>query len=359
MIFYYLECRKLLVAVLTLKNTLNFFPTWQERVFLYLPVSGVTVAPWLPPLVAFLIASFTTSAGVAGGVLLLPFQMSVLGFVSPSVSSTNLIYNITATPGGWYRYIREGRMVWPLVWVAIAGTLPGVFAGAWVRVNYLHDPGSFRVFAGLVLLYLGFRLLYDTFRANHGENPIEGKFKRTAKASTEEGTAPFRCRLSAGLPAGAVIKEKKFTWREIEFEFWGERYSLSTFTVVLIAVAVGMLGGIYGIGGGALIAPFLVAYLGLPVYAVAGASLAVTFLTSLAGVCFYSILPAMQAGALVQTAPDWTLGLLFGAGGLIGTYAGARVQKYLPERFIRATLGFLVTFLGAQYILRYLGKLLA
>lgn len=61
---------------------------------MYLPVSGVEVAPWLPPLVAFLIASCTTSSGISGGVLLLPFQMSVLGFISPSVSPTNLIYNI-------------------------------------------------------------------------------------------------------------------------------------------------------------------------------------------------------------------------------------------------------------------------
>jgi hypothetical protein len=318
---------------------------------LYFPVSGVEVAPWLPPLVAFLIASFTTSAGVAGGVLLLPFQMSVLGFVSPSVSPTNLIYNITATPGGLYRYIREGRMAWPLAWVAITGTLPGIFAGAWVRVNYLHNPGSFRVFAGLVLLYLGFRLLYDTFGPNHGDNAIEGKFKRTAKASRKGGAAPYG--LSAGLPAEAVIKEKKLTWREIEFEFWGEGYSLSTFKVVLISVAVGMLGGIYGIGGGALIAPFLVACLGLPVYAVAGAALAVTFLTSLAGVSFYSILAAWPAGTQVKVAPDWTLGLLFGAGGFLGTYAGARLQKYLPERLIRAALGFLVTFLGVLYVYRF------
>jgi|CZKX01.1.fsa_nt_gi hypothetical protein len=31
-------------------------------------------------------------AGISGAVLLLPFQMSVMGFVGPAVSSTNLVF---------------------------------------------------------------------------------------------------------------------------------------------------------------------------------------------------------------------------------------------------------------------------
>ena len=156
--------------------------------FLYLPVSGVEVAPWLQPLVAFLIASCTTSSGISGGVLLLPFQMSVLGFISPSVSPTNLIYNIGAIPGGLYRYIREGRMAWTLAWVTIAGTLPGIFAGALIRVNYLHDPGSFKVFAGLVLLYLGFRLLFTIpLRRTTRKTQLKKNLERRRKHPGEMG----------------------------------------------------------------------------------------------------------------------------------------------------------------------------
>src|SRR4030043_1074618 len=103
------------------------------------PVSGVEVSPWIPPLVAFIISFFTSMGGVSGAFLLLPFQVSVLGFTSPAVSSTNQLFNIVAIPSGVYRYIREGRMVWPLTWIVIIGTLPGVFIGAVVRVTYLPD----------------------------------------------------------------------------------------------------------------------------------------------------------------------------------------------------------------------------
>jgi hypothetical protein len=36
--------------------------------------------------------------GISGAVLLLPFQVSVLGTPSPSVPPANLLYNIIATP---------------------------------------------------------------------------------------------------------------------------------------------------------------------------------------------------------------------------------------------------------------------
>jgi hypothetical protein len=51
--------------------------------------------------------------------------------------------------------------------------------------------------------------------------------------------------------------------------------------------------------------------------------------------------------------PDWALGALFGVGGLFGTYAGARIQRYLPERWIRLFLGILVTGVGIGYIAQF------
>jgi uncharacterized membrane protein YfcA len=128
---------------------------------MHFPVSGVDVNPLVPLLVAFVVSALTAPAGVSGAFLLLPFQVSILGFTSPAVSPTNLIYNVVAAPGGVYRYVREQRVVWPLAGVVILGSLPGVFVGAVLRVTYLSDPGSFAVFVGFVLLYLGTRLLYE------------------------------------------------------------------------------------------------------------------------------------------------------------------------------------------------------
>ncbi|UCC18130.1 MAG: TSUP family transporter, partial [Dehalococcoidales bacterium] len=61
-----------------------------------------------------------------------------------------------------------------------------------------------------------------------------------------------------------------------------------------LCLLVGIAGGIYGIGGGAIVAPFFVAIVGLPVYTVAGAALMGTFITSVAGVVFYHLLALLH-----------------------------------------------------------------
>ncbi len=320
----------------------------------HFPVSGVETWVFLPPLVAFVVSFFTSMGGVSGAFLLLPFQMSYLRFTTPSVSATNFVYNIVAIPSGVYRYVKEGRMAWPLTWVVIVGTLPGVFIGYYLRVLYLPDPRSFKAFVGCVLLYIGGRLLYEmTPRSQRGKQEmkaLDDKFEEHTRRVKEGRTA----RMAAGLPAEAVIKTVSFSLARVEYDFWGQRFSFSTPGMFCLAFIVGIIGGTYGIGGGAIIAPFCVAVFRLPVYTVAGAALMGTFLTSIAGVFFYSVVP-VKAG--LSTAPDWQLGLLFGIGGLVGMYCGARMQKYVPQRFIKATLGVLILFVAVRYIVQYVAVL--
>ncbi len=321
---------------------------------MYFPVSGVEVMPFIPPLVAFLVSSLTSSAGVSGAFLLMPFQMSVLNFTSPAVSPTNMIFNIVAIPGALYRYIKEGRMAWPLTWAIIIGTLPGVFFGAWVRILYLPDPKTFKLFVGFVLLYLGYRLLSEVMGWNKKvkarNKNMQDKFAGQVAKLKEENSS----RIAAGLPAEAVVKTKSISWNKVEYDFWGETYSFGTLPILILSLVVGLIGGIYGIGGGAIIAPFCVAVLGLPIYTVAGAAMAGTFITSIAGVTYYHILATSSIAAGVNVSPDWMLGILFGVGGLLGTYVGARLQKFMPDKLIKVILTSLILFLSITYIGQYI-----
>ena len=321
-----------------------------ESLYWLFPVSGVKTYVFIPPVVAFVVSFFTSMGGVSGAFLLLPFQVSFLNFSSPSVSATNFVYNIVAIPSGVYRYLKEGRMAWPLTWVVIAGTLPGVFIGYYLRVLYLPNPKAFKLFVGCVLLYIGIRLLYEmSGRSQKGKKEmkaLEDKFNQRAR-ELKEGR---KSRMASGLPAEAVVKTIHFSLTRVEYEFWGERFSYSTVAMFLLAFVVGIIGGTYGIGGGAIIAPFCVAVFRLPVYTVAGAALLGTFITSIAGVFFYSVIPA-QPG--LATAPDWFLGFLFGAGGFVGMYFGARAQKFVPQKFIKLMLGIVISSLALRYISQY------
>jgi uncharacterized protein len=309
------------------------------------PVSGVHTWLWLPPLVAFVISFFSSMVGISGAFLLLPFQMSVLNFTSPSVSSTNLVFNLVAIPSGVWRYIKEGRMAWPLTFIVVIGTMPGIVIGYYVRIWYLPDPRQFKLFAAVVLLYIGYRLLSEflPWKAK-SSSALDHKFK--AQAGQAAG-------FSAGLSADATIRIRHFSLDRVEYDFWGETFSFSTMGMFVLAFVVGIIGGTYGIGGGSIIAPFCVAIFGLPVYTVAGAALAGTLVTSVAGVILYSVLPAPPG---LATHPDWALGLLFGLGGIAGMYLGARCQKFVPQKALKLILGSILVFLAMQYMWTSIGR---
>jgi uncharacterized membrane protein YfcA len=250
---------------------------------------------------AFAVAVLATPAGISGAVLLLPFQVSVLGTPSPAVTPTNLLYNVVATPGALYRYWRQGQASGSLALVLIAGTLPGVISGSVIRVDLLPSAHLFDFVVAAVLLPLGAWLAL------------------TRPARRDDRPQPAR---AIQLPV-----------------------------LVLLALVVGCVGGIYGIGGGSILAPILISA-GRPPREVAPAALASTFVTSVAGVVTFLILSVHHHGSV---APDWPTGIALGIGGLAGAYTGARIQQHLPDVLIRRVMGVLVIAIGARYLWSGLG----
>lgn len=314
---------------------------------MFFQTSGIEVSLWIPPLVAFVISFFTSMGGVSGAFLLLPFQMSVLGYTNPSVSATNQLFNIVAIPSGVYRYFKEGRMVWPLTWVVIIGTLPGVFIGAVVRVVYLPNPRHFKLFAACVLFYIGIRMIVDLLKKktrNVNKTDSEALFQEMVRRHRAKTTG----QKVSGQPTLAVVKVTHFNLKRLGYTFYDEKFDVSFWGLIALSFVVGIIGGIYGIGGGAIIAPFFVTFFGLPVYTVAGASLMGTFVTSVAGVIFYQIIAPFYPN--VSVAPDWPLGLLFGLGGMLGMYLGARCQKFVPANAIKWMLAGVIVFTALKYI---------
>jgi uncharacterized protein len=61
---------------------------WTDLCQITFPIAGIETWFFIPPAVALGISFFTSIAGISGAFLLTPFQVSVLGFVSPSVTAT-------------------------------------------------------------------------------------------------------------------------------------------------------------------------------------------------------------------------------------------------------------------------------
>ncbi len=308
------------------------------------PVSGVEVNPLIPPLIAVVVSTFTSMGGVSGAFLLLPFQVSILGFTSPAVSPTNLVFNIVAIPSGVYRFIREGRMNWPVAYVTILGTLPGLWFGAVIRTDWLPDPRNFKLFVGCVLLYIGLRLLYDQTPWAKRQKVKILEFEARVQERLKEVMQQAGATTGRGLPPAARVKTASWSLKRVSYEFLGETFSFNTPALFILALVVGLIGGTYGIGGGAIIAPFLAAIFKLPMYTIAGAALLGTLVTSVAGVGIYYGM---------GIAPDWALGALFGVGGFVGMYLGARLQKFFSGKVIRIGLGIIISGLALRYIVGF------
>lgn len=278
--------------------------------------SGVETWLWLPPLAAFVISFFTSMVGISGAFLLVPFQMSVLGYSNPSASATNLVFNLLAIPGGMVRYWRENRLFWPLTLVITTGGAPGTFAGAWLRTHWLADRAAFEPFVAAILAYLAWRMLMDVRRRY------------------------------PSVPTGGAVTLTTWTWREVRFRHGQAEYTFGMPSMLFFAFLVGVIGTAYGIGGGSFMVPLCLALWRLPVHAIVGATLSATFLTSAIALAAYAWLPA-PAGVTVR--PDWVLGLAFGLGGLAGAYLGARLQKRVPQRWLKGLLALLLTGLALRY----------
>lgn len=115
----------------------------------------------------------------------------------------------------------------------------------------------------------------DADKAQRSE--LDKKFAERAKRNKEQRHS----QTVAGIPPETVIRTVISNLKEIEYEFWGERFRFSVPSMFLIALIVGIIGGTYGIGSGDIIAPICVAIFQLPIYTVACAALLGTFLTSI------------------------------------------------------------------------------
>lgn len=114
--------------------------------------------------------------------------------------------------------------------------------------------------------------------------------------------------------------------------------------IVLEGLAVGLVTGLVGAGGGFLVVPALALLAGLPMPVAVGTSLVVIAMKSFAGL----------AGYLTSVSLDWALvgGVTLAA--VLGSLLGARAAGHLPERALRTGFGVFVLAMGALVLVQEL-----
>jgi uncharacterized protein len=110
--------------------------------------------------------------------------------------------------------------------------------------------------------------------------------------------------------------------------------------LVLLGLAVGVITGLLGAGGGFLIIPALVLFLKLPMKIAIGTSLLIIAINSLFGFLF----------SLKQFEYNWTILLLFTLLAIVGIFAGSRIAEKIPNASLKKGFGWFVLLMSIYII---------
>jgi uncharacterized membrane protein YfcA len=120
--------------------------------------------------------------------------------------------------------------------------------------------------------------------------------------------------------------------------------SLLLFILVcaLIGLAAGTLGGLLGVGGGVVMVPAFLRFLGLSAHEAVGTSMAVIVFTALVAALRHYQLGNVNAKVMAIVAVL----------SMVGGYLGATLSERLPERQLRIAFGLFLLFVAVQMLVR-------
>ncbi|HAQ9631210.1 TPA: sulfite exporter TauE/SafE family protein, partial [Enterococcus faecium] len=137
--------------------------------------------------------------------------------------------------------------------------------------------------------------------------------------------------LFAGLMVAAGIRMLTATPAE-----HSRRIRLYLLRALGVGLTVGFLTGLLGIGGGFLITPALILFLGLSAGTAVGTSLVIIVINSIAG------LSAHITGANL----DWPVILLFSGAAVAGSLIASRYAARLPDKIVKLVFALVVLFVA-------------
>ena len=112
---------------------------------------------------------------------------------------------------------------------------------------------------------------------------------------------------------------------------------------LLLGVLAGVLSGLFGIGGGAVLVPLLVLWVAMPQHQAHATSLAAIILTAAWGTLSYAL----------DGQVSYTAGAAIAAGAIVGAWFGAALMHRLSPRTLRRAFGGLIIIVSAELLIGF------
>lgn len=307
----------------------------------YFATANTYVNPLVVILGSFIIGVLFVIMGAAGGLFTAAFQITILGTMGPVginsaniVKPTNLFLTLCSPVTGLTSYFRERRFAWPLGLFFAIGIVIGAFwLGPDYSAKYLPMK-AYKFYLGIVCLIIGIKLFMESLPSSIAKKKatkaIVQRFNEAVKKAKENGTAPEM----------GKVEIKQFSLIKFDMKFWGETFSARPLLMLLSGIIMGMIASSFGVGGGFMFMPFMTSFLGYPMHLAVPIALAGTFATSLGGIAKYT---------MMGYAPDWFMAGCIAMGAIAGGIVGPKIQKRLPEIFLKRLLALALIIVFLKY----------
>ena len=293
------------------------------------PLAGVRVAVWQIVWMGMWTGYAMALVGQAAGILALPYSTSVLQFSNPHVSSSTLVLTLLNPLGALLGFRRTGQWNPRLAaWLCAGGALGGLL-GPFARATLLSDAAAFRLLLGCALGFVGAQLCLKAL----------GK----TRAVRAPGSDSLQVRTLS--VAGA----------RLTIGYLDQQWTVNQGVLFVVGAAVGVLSSALGLGGAFLIVPFLVMFYRLPMHVVPAATLPYAIVLSAVGLATYCVVLPLVGRPAIQ--PEWAWGFFAAAGGILGSWAAAKTQRYISEAVLDAMLGALTAAAALVYVVSFFVKL--
>lgn len=304
-----------------------------------------TANVYMNPLVvfggAFLIGVMFVVMGAAGGLFTAAFQITVIGTRGPvginagnTIKPTNLFLTLCSPITGLIAFAKEKRFAYPVAIPFVIGIVIGAFfIGPPLSAKYLN-LADFKFYLGVICFVIGIKLFTESLASSiekkKSMKAIVDKFNAAVKESKESGKA---------LDMGSIEFEK-FNFIKFDMKFWGENFVAKPMMMMFGGVLMGIIASSFGVGGGFMFMPFMTTMVGYPMYLAVPIALSGGFGTSIGGITKY---------ISMGYQPDWIMAALIAGGAMVGGMVGPKIQKKLPEIFLKRMLAGALILTCLQY----------
>lgn len=317
-------------------NTFTIIPST-----FFFKVGGTYMNPLWVFLGAFIIGVLFVIMGAAGGLFTAAYQITVIGTKGPiginaanTIKPTNLFLTLCSPITGLISYFKSKRFAWPVaIFFAIGILIGAFFIGPTFSAKYLPLK-AYKFYLGIICLVIGFKLFHEslpsTIEKKKALKAIVQKFNKAVEEAKKTGKA-------AEL---GKVEFDKFNFIKFNMRFWGETFVAKPLTMLLSGIIMGMIASSFGVGGGFMFMPFMTTFMGYPMYLAVPIALAGTFATSFGGIAKY---------ILMGYQPDWIMAACIAAGAIGGGMVGPKIQKKLPEIFLKRMLALALIIVFMKY----------